>query len=306
MNILVTGGAGFIGSHLVDALIDKGHRVAIIDDLSLGQRENINPKANFYKLDIQSSKTGGVFKKEKFDYVYHLAAQMNVRKSVADPIFDAKSNILGSLNLLENCLKFKIKKFIFTSTGGAIYGDAKIIPTPESYLAQPVSPYGITKLTVEKYLYYYQKEFGLNYIVLRLGNVYGPRQNPYGEAGVVAIFINELLKGGQPLINGTGKQTRDYIYVTDVVRALILAFKKKGGIYNVGTSKETNVVTIFKKIIKVGRFQAKEKHGPAVKGEQKRSCLDCNKIKKEWGFFPRYNLDQGLAKTILWFKKQKI
>lgn len=303
--VLVTGGAGFIGSHLVDQLIELGYHVLVIDNLSTGNKRNLNSRAKFYRLDILSNKLAKIFQQEKLNYVFHLAAQINVRKSVDDPVFDAKTNILGSLNLLENCQKFKIKKFIFISTGGALYGDAKVIPTSESNPEKPVSPYGVAKLSIEKYLYYYKNEFGLNYTILRLGNVYGPRQNPEGEAGVVAIFISKLIKNIQSVINGTGKQTRDYIYVNDVVRAMIMAINKKSGIYNIGTAKETDVNTIFKKIIKLGKFKAKEKHGPPVKGEQQRSCLAYSKIKNEWGFQPKYSLDQGLAETINWFKKNK-
>ncbi|PIY97342.1 MAG: UDP-glucose 4-epimerase [Candidatus Kerfeldbacteria bacterium CG_4_10_14_0_8_um_filter_42_10] len=302
MKILVTGGAGFIGSHLVDALIEKKHRVVVIDDLSLGQKRNLNKKAKFYRLDVQSERIEAVFKKEQFDYVFHLAAQINVRKSVADPIFDAKVNIIGTLNLLECCQKYKIRKFIFASSGGVMYGDTKIIPTPESQPARPISPYGISKHSVEQYLGYYKKEFGLDYTILRYANVYGPRQNPEGEAGVIAIFLSKLLKGEGPIINGDGKQTRDYVFVKDVVRANVLGLTKKGNLYNIGTGKETNVIELFEKIRQLGNFAAKEKHGPALRGEQKRSCLDSSKIRKEWGFRSKYDLTTGISETLEWFK----
>lgn len=304
MNILVTGGAGFIGSHLVDNLIAQDHKVVVIDNLSTGRKENLNKEARFYQLDITDKKIEAVFKKEEFDYIFHLAAQIDVRKSVKDPIFDAQVNILGSLNLLENARKFKLNKFIFASTGGAIYGDTDNLPTPESHPEQPVSPYGIAKLAVEKYLLFYQKNYGLGYTALRYANVYGPRQNPEGEAGVVAIFLDKLLKGEQPIINGDGKQARDYVYIADVVRATTGALEKKGTIYNVGWGKETNVIELFQRIIKLGQFQAEEKHGPALKGEQQRSCLDCSKIEREWGFRPSFNLEQGLKETIKWFRKR--
>jgi len=236
MKILVTGGAGFIGSHLVDRLIKEGHKVVIIDNLSTGKKENLNPRAKFYQLDICSPKISEVFKKEKPKAVFHLAAQIDLRKSVNDPVFDANINILGSLNLIQNFLqnlKFKIQnsKFIFSSTGGAMYGNADIIPTPENYSARPISPYGIAKLSIEYYLYYYQKVFGLNFISLRYGNVYGPRQDSKGEAGVVAIFCDKILTGATSIINGNGRQTRDYVYVDDVVEANILAFKKRQRVF---------------------------------------------------------------------------
>jgi len=299
MKILITGGAGFIGSHLTDKLIKTGHNVVVVDNLSTGKRENLNPRAKFYKIDICNSKISQIFKKEKPEVVFHYAAQINVRKSVAEPIKDAKINILGSLNILENSQKYKVKKIIFTSTGGAIYGEADIIPTPETYPENPLSPYGIAKLTVEKYLDYYYKIFGLSFISLRLANVYGPRQNSKGESGVVAIFYDKLLNKQQPIINGNGQQTRDYIFVDDVIEANFLALQKnKVGIFNVGTGIETSVNEIFQKIKKVTKSNLKAIYKPAKKGDLERSCLDCSKIKKQLGWQPKHNLDKGLEKTV--------
>ena len=301
--ILVTGGAGFIGSNLVDELIKKNYKVVVVDDLSFGKRKYVNKKAKFYKLSIENKKLKEVFRKEKPQIVFHLAAQKDVRKSVADPIFDAQINILGSLNLLENCLKYKVKKFIFTSSGGAIYGDTKKVPTPEDHPEWPISPYAVAKLTIDKYLHFYHQVYGLKYVSLRLANIYGPRQDAEGEAGVVAIFINKLLKGKRPIINGDGKQTRDYVYVDDVVRACLLSFKNKiTGIYNIGTSKETSVNQLFRKLIKIDKFKIKEKYGPAMPGEQMRSNLSYKKAQKEMGWQSRINLDEGLKKTIEWFR----
>lgn len=301
--ILVTGGAGFIGSHIVDRLIKEGHKVVVIDNLSTGKKENLNKKANFYKIDIQNQKISQIFKKEKSEIVFHYAAQIDVRKSVKNPIENAKINILGSLNLLENCKRYKIKKFIFASTGGAIYGETNVIPTPETYSEYPLSPYGIEKLTIDKYLNYYYRVFGLPFISLRLANVYGPRQNSKGEAGVIAIFCDKMLSGKQPIINGDGKQTRDFIFVEDVVEANILALKKnKVGIFNICTGKETDINTIFRKLKKLTRSSCREIHGVAKHGEQKISCLDYSKVKKELGWQSRYSLEEGLEKTIKWFK----
>ena len=303
MKILVSGGAGFIGSHLVDRLIKDGHQVVVIDNLFTGKKENLNPKAKFYKVDIQSPKISQIFKKEKPEVVFHLAAQVDLRKSVENPIESAKVNILGSLNILENCQKFKIKKIIFSSTGGAIYGEAKIISTPEDYPTNPLSPYGIEKLTIEKYLDYYWKIFKISYISLRLANVYGPRQNSKGEAGVIAIFCDKMLCGKQPIIYGLGCQTRDFVFVDDVAEANILAMEsKKIGIFNIGTGKETDINTVFEKIKKLIGVKCKKIHAPVKIGEQKRSCLDYTKAKKELGWQPKYNLEEGLKETIGWFR----
>jgi len=305
MKCLVTGGAGFIGSHLVDKLIKEGHKVVVIDNLSTGRKENLNPKAKFYKIDICSYRISQIFKKEKPEVVFHYAAQIDVRKSVKDPVEDAKINILGTLNILENCKKYNIRKVIFASTGGAIYGDADIVPTPETYPELPLSPYGIAKLTIEKHLSYYYKVFGLPYVSLRLANVYGPRQNSKGEAGVVAIFCDKMLSKKQPIINGDGKQTRDFVFVDDVVEANISALKKdKVGIFNIGTARETDVNTLFKKLRELTDSKCAKIHGPTLPGEQKRSCLDYSEAKRELGWQPKYSLDKGLKKTVEWFRNK--
>jgi len=304
--ILVTGGAGFIGSHLVDRLIKEGQKVVVIDNLSTGKKENLNSKAKFYKIDIRDSKISQIFKKEKPEIVFHYAAQIKVRKSMENSKEDTKINILGSLNLLENCRKFRVKKFIFASTG-AIYGEAKIIPTPEDYFEKPLSPYGISKLVIEKYLNYYYQVFGLPFVSLRMANVYGPRQNSKGEAGVVAIFCDRMLSGKQPIINGDGKQTRDFIYVDDVIEANTSALKKnKIGIFNIGTAKETDINRIFRKIKELTASECKEIHGPTQLGEQKRSCLDYSKARKELNWQPKYDLERGLKKTVEWFYCQNL
>jgi len=303
VKILITGGAGFIGSLVADAYINAGHQVVVIDDLSSGVRENLNPKAKFYQVDIRGDQIEGIFQREKFDVMNHHAAQMDVRRSVADPKFDASVNVMGSLNLLESARKNSVKKIIFASTGGAIYGEQDSFPATENHAQKPLSPYGITKLAVENYLYYYKEVHGIPYIALRYGNVYGPRQNPFGEAGVIAIFGHKMLNGEQPLINGDGKQTRDYVYVADVVQANVLALDHAGsGIFNVGTGVENDVNTVFKKLRKYLSPDCKEEHGPAKAGEQLRSVISFAKIKKELGWSPSTKLEEGLFLTAEHFK----
>ena len=300
---MVTGGAGFIGSNLTDALIAKNHEVLVIDNLATGFKENLNPQAKFFNLDITDQKLADIFAIEKPEVVFHFAAQIDVRKSAENPVWDANQNILGSLNLLENCKNFGVKKFIFASTGGAIYGDTTDIPTKENHAEQPLSPYGIAKLAIEKYLYYYQEIFGLAYVILRYANVYGPRQNAKGEAGVVAIFCDKLLAGQVPVINGDGKQTRDYTYVSDVVWANLLALDKASNvIYNVGTGIETDVNQLADLIKGNFKTDLEFTHGEAKAVEQQRSCLDSGKIKKELGWQPEVKLEEGIKKTADWFK----
>ncbi|MCD6232864.1 SDR family oxidoreductase [bacterium] len=304
MKILVTGGCGFIGSHLTDKLIAGGHQVVVIDNLSTGKKENLNPRADFHNLDICDSKISQIFQTENPEIVFHLAAQIDVRQSVKNPISDAKINILGSLNLLGNCQNAGVKKVIFASTGGAIYGDTDVIPTPENHLEKPESPYGICKLTVEKYLHFYKKTYGLNSVILRFANVYGPRQNSEGEAGAIAIFCDKMLKNEEVIINGDGEQTRDFVFVNDVVEAALLAMEKeKSGIYNIGTAKETSINEIFKRIKELTNSNCQEIHGPAKPGEQKRSCLDYSLAKKELGWRPKYSLEEGLKETTKWFRQ---
>lgn len=306
MKILVTGGAGFIASHIADAFIKEGHHVFILDNLSTGFEKNVNPKAILIKSDICDKELASLFETEKFDVVNHHAAQMDVRRSVADPAFDANTNILGTINLLQNCVKSGVKKFMFASTGGAIYGEQNYFPADENHPTSPLSPYGISKLTVEKYLFFYHTQYGLNYSVLRYANIYGPRQNPFGEAGVIAIFISKLLKGEQPIINGSGKQTRDYVYVSDVVKTNQLAlYEDKSNIYNVGTGKETDVNKIFYGLNEiVGKGQV-EKHGPAAPGEQMRSVISSEKLFKQFKWKPDTDLSTGLQETVKFFTNNR-
>jgi UDP-glucose 4-epimerase len=304
MRILVTGGAGFIGSHLVDRLIEEGHQVAIVDDLSTGKKKNLNAKAEFYKLDILSPKVERVFQKERPEAVFHFAAQMDVRRSVKDPIFDGQVNILGTVNLLEQAVKVGTKRMIFASSGGAIYGEQEQFPATEAHPTHPVSPYGISKLAAEHYLYYYGKTYGLQWTSLRFGNVFGPRQDPFGEAGVVAIFTLKLLQNEQPVINGTGKQTRDYIAVDDVVEANMAVLNSAvNDTFNVGTGRETSVNQLFRLLAEAVGSPIKERYGPERRGEQLRSCLDATKLTKALDWEPRLSLADGLKRTVEYFRE---
>ena len=313
MKIIVTGGAGFIGSNIADALVDLGHRVVIIDNLSRGKKENINPRAKFYKVDIRDKKIAEIFKKEKPGAVFHYAAQIDIRTSVRDPMLDAEINVLGTINILQAAATAKVKKIIFASSGGSLSSEETILPTPENKFALPVSPYGAAKISAEMYLHYFWKMYGLAYAALRMANVYGPRQSPHGEAGVIAIFTDKMLHGKQPVIFGNGRQTRDYVYIGDVIRANLLALKsKKVGSYNVGTGKETDVIYLFRKLRQLTGAKVGEVHGsPAgqknkattlAPGEQKRSSLDAGKIRRELGWRPKIKLDDGLQKTVAWFR----
>lgn len=307
MRILVTGGAGFIASHIVDAYVQLGHDVTVVDNLSTGLRENLNPKAQFIEVDIRDTHTmAQVFGSAHFDLVNHHAAQMDVRRSVNDPVYDASVNILGVLNILECCVQHGIRRLVFASSGGAIYGEQDYFPADEQHPTRPISPYGVAKLTTENYLFYYKAVHDLDSVCLRYANVYGPRQNPEGEAGVVAIFTSKMLANKQPVINGDGKQTRDYVYVGDVVQANVLALIKGGGsqVFNVGTGVETDVNTLFHHLKKATGSQAEECRGPAKKGEQLRSVLNAGKIHAALGWKPAITLEEGLQRTVEYFRSK--
>ena len=303
MKILVTGGAGFIASQIADAFIADGHKVFIVDNLATGFEKNVNSKAVFIKTDIGDKSLSSLFEKEKFDIVNHHAAQMDVRRSVVDPAFDANTNILGTINLLQNCVRTGVKKFMFASTGGAVYGDQSYFPADEEHPTAPLSPYGISKLAVEKYLHFYHVQYNLNYTILRYANIYGPRQNPSGEAGVVAIFSTKLLKGEQPVINGSGLQTRDYVFVGDVVKANLTTVDDEiSDIYNIGTGIETDVNELFSIINNITCKGMPEKHGPPAPGEQMRSVITSDKIFGKFNWRPSTKLQEGLVHTVNFFK----
>jgi len=307
MNILVSGGSGFIASHIVDAYIALGHTVSVIDNLSTGRRENLNPKARFFEMDIRdAAAVKRVFAEGKYDVVNHHAAQIDVRRSVADPAFDASVNLVGALTLFEAAVAAGVRRVVFASSGGAIYGEQDVFPADETHPTRPISPYGVAKLATEQYLYYYAAAYGVCSVCLRYANVYGPRQNPEGEAGVVAIFASRMLAGAQPLINGDGKQTRDYVFVRDVANANILALSRTTpAILNVGTGVETDVNRLFASIRKAAGAVCEERHGEAKLGEQMRSVLDNRKIKNELGWAPSVSLDEGVALTVEFFRNRR-
>ena len=320
--ILITGGAGFIGSHIVDLCIENNYKVIVVDDFSTGKRENISQDTKFYKLSItDSKKLEKIFEQEKPDYVIHEAAQISVSLSVKEPIFDARTNIFGSLNLLQCCVKYGVKGIIFASSGGTVYGEPEHFPVTENHPLFPLSPYGISKVTIEYYLNFYKKNFNLNYIALRYGNVYGPRQDPYGEAGVIAIFIQKMIKENVPTINGDGEYIRDYVFVKDVAKANLRALKylqkssaifpKKGkdkqvdlNSFNLATGKGTSVNEIFKLLKKIIGFSGSANYGPARPGDLRKNILDCRMIKEIFNWCYKVELSDGLKETINWFKNR--
>jgi len=306
MKVLVTGGAGFIGSHVVDRLLAAGHAVVAVDDLSTGRKGFVHPEATLRVLDIRSTEFRQVFEAERPGAVIHLAAQAEVRRSVEDPALDAAINVGGMLNVLLCCQRAKVARVVYASTGGAVYGDTATLPTPEDHPARPASPYGISKLIAEHYLSCWRALYGVGGIALRYANVYGPRQNPLGEAGVVAIFSHRLARGEPITINGDGEQTRDYVYVEDVAEATRRALERAdaGGAVNIGTGIETSVNDLLRRLEAVSGLKAKAHHGPPKPGEQRRSVLEAGLAKRFLGWNPRVTLDEGLRRTLEYFKKE--
>lgn len=296
--VLVTGGAGFIGSHLVDALQAKGHRVVVLDDLSSGSRDNLTMQTELVRDDIRSPRVHDLFRDLQPEYVFHLAAQKNVRESLKNPLHDAEINIQGSLGLISLSQKFGVKKFIFSSTGGAMYGDVRNLPTKEDTAPHPTTPFGIAKYTIEQYLEVFAKEYGLKSAILRYANVYGPRQDPEGEAGVISIFCDAIQHGEPMTIFGDGKQTRDYVYVSDVVQANILAMQRAlPGPINIGTGVQTSVLKLAETLKKVSGKRTKVKHRAAISAEVRKSALDGKLAKRVLGWKPTVSLLDGLVKT---------
>ena len=303
MKILATGGAGFIGSHVVDAYLAAGHEVLVVDNLCTGKRENLNPKARFHELDILDPKTAELIRAERPDILNHHAAQMDVRRSVADPLFDARTNILGTISLLEAARHAGVRKVLFVSSGGAAYGEQETFPAPETHPTWPVSPYGVSKRSGELYCHFYQAEYGMPFVAFRYANVYGPRQDPHGEAGVVAIFSGKMLRGEPVTVNGDGKQTRDYVFVGDVARMSLLALERDAtGPVNIGTRRETDVNELAAMMLEVSGSRSEIRHGPAKGGEQRRSVIDIRRADEVFGWRPEVSLRDGLARTVEFFR----
>lgn len=299
MRVLVTGGAGFIGSHVADAYVAAGHQVAIVDNLSSGRMANVPTRAAFYEVDILDPALEAIFAKERPQVVNHHAAQVDVRRSVSDPLYDAQVNILGSAKLIEYAIKSGVEKFVYISSGGAVYGEPEYLPCDEAHPIHPLSPYGASKHAVEHYLYLARHNHGLDYTVLRYGNVYGPRQDPNGEAGVVAIFTGQMLKGESVTIFGTGEQTRDFVYVGDCVRANLLALTRgSGGIYNVSCGVETSINQIFDNLKAHTAYLHEPVYAPAKAGETFRIYLDAARANQELGWKPETTLEDGLLMIV--------
>lgn len=308
MKVLVTGGAGFIGSHVVDLYLANGYEVVVVDNLSTGRTSNINPAATFYKMDIRSPELDDIFVRERPDYVNHHAAQMDVRRSVAEPLYDLDVNIRGSINLLECARKYPVKRLIYISSGGAVYGEPAYLPCDEDHPIMPLCPYGASKHTVEHYLYMYGVNYGLNYSIIRYPNVYGPRQDPHGEAGVVAIFIGQMLNGQPTVINGDGDQERDFVYVADCARAnlLVLSQARQSTIYNLGSGRGISVNEIFDRLKKITAYRLDAIHGPAKLGETRRIYLQAERACRELGWRPTVDLQEGLTRTMEHFRTAEL
>ncbi len=310
MKILITGGAGFIGSHVADAYLEAGHQVVVVDDLSSGNRSNLDPAVKFYQLDICDPSLEEVFAAEQPDIVNHHAAQVSVPRSITEPLLDAGINVLGLINVLQNCVKHHVKKVIFISSGGAIYGEAEEYPTTENYLPQPLSVYAINKLGGENYLRFYRHQYGLEYTVLRYANVFGPRQAAQGEAGVVSIFVEKLLADSAPTLYSYPDEPegmiRDYVYVKDVVRANLAALDRGGNdAFNIGTCVETTTTQLYKTILWQMGKDIQPLRGPARKGDLRRSMLNSSKAFSELGWSPIYALEDGIKETVAWFRYRK-
>ena len=302
--VLVTGGAGFIGSHVVDACLAEGFQVVVVDDLSAGRASNLNPSAVFYECDIRSGRLAEIFERERPEFVNHHAAQIDVRRSIREPVIDAEINILGSLNLLECARKYSVRKIVYSSSGGAIYGEPVYQPCDENHPIQPISPYGASKYTVERYLAMYYALYGIDYTVLRYANVYGPRQDPFGEAGVVAIFARQMLAGQRVTINGDGLQERDFIYVQDCAEANRLALRPgaPNGAFNLGTGEGVSINRLAAELAGITGSRLVPDHAPEIKGETRRITLDCAKAGDQLGWRPAVALADGLTRTVEYFR----
>jgi len=305
MRVLVTGGAGFIGSHVSEALLRAGHQVTVLDDLSSGKRENVPEGARLVQADIRSPEARELVIAGAFDAIVHHAAQIDVRHSVEHPDHDADVNLMGLINLLEAAVPANVRRFVFASSGGACYGEQKEFPATEQHELHPVSPYGVSKAASELYLGYYFTEKKLPYVALRYSNVYGPRQDPFGEAGVVAIFSVQCLSGSPCTIYGDGRQTRDYVYVGDVAKANVLALESEYvGPLNIGTGRETDVITLHRSIAKATNCATPPRFAPHRPGEQRRSCIDPSLAGRVLGWKPEVDLEHGIQRTVQYFRER--
>ena len=306
MKVLVTGGAGFVGSHVVDRLLADGHAVDVVDNLATGRRERVPSAARLHVCDLRDMRLDAVVATARPEVVVHVAAQAAVSRSVADPRFDASVNVLGTIALLEACQQVGVDRVVYTSTGGAGYGDTDVVPTPEDHPLRPSSPYGVSKITAERYLECWAGLTGSRGLTLRLANVYGPRQDPAGEAGVIAIFTSRLLAGTPCVVNGDGEQTRDYVYVGDVADAVARAVASADvtGVANIGTGAETTVNELYRRLARLVGVNRAAQHGPAKPGEQRRSLLDAARANSLLGWHPTTPLDEGLTLTVAWFRKE--
>jgi UDP-glucose 4-epimerase len=303
VRILVTGGAGFIGSSIVDAYVAMGHELAVVDDLSSGSRNNVNRAATFYHFDILDPRLDEAFRAHRPQVVSHHAAQIDVRKALADPVRDVEVNIIGTVRLLERCMAHGVKRVIFASTGGAIYGEPEYLPADENHPVRPLSPYGLDKLAAEHYLRVFREQGGPECAILRYANVYGPRQDAHGEAGVVAIFANAMLEGRAPTIFGSGEQRRDFVYVGDVVHANVLALEATlPGPVNIGTGRATSVSEIYAGLATAIGFDQPARHAAERPGEVRDIYLDCDLARRALGWAPQVPLEEGLSRTVGYFR----
>jgi UDP-glucose 4-epimerase len=304
MKVLITGGAGFIGSNVCDAFVAAGHEVVALDNLSTGRRENVSTGVRLIEADILDGDLKGILTAERPEVVSHHAAQIDVRKSVADPAFDAQINLVGMLRLLEACRAASVRRVLFASSGGACYGEQDVFPAGEDQPTRPVSPYGVAKAAGELYLHFYRVQYELSFAALRYANVYGPRQNPHGEAGVVAIFGERLLAGQPCTIYGDGAQTRDFVYVGDVARANVVAAASSAiGPFNIGTGRETSVEALYRALAKECGSTAAPRHAGAQPGEQRRSVIDPSRAREQFGWIPQVTLEAGVKETVAWLRR---
>ena len=299
MNILITGGAGFIGSNIADSLIDEGHKIIIVDDFSTGKTKNLNPKVIFYNIDIKNIEFEKIFMEHKIDIIYHLSTEMNVRKSMEQPSSYADVNIIAGINILNMMAKYKVKKIIYSSTGGAIYGEPEYFPVDENHPIRPLSPYGVSKYCIEQYIEFYSSLYGMDYTILRYSNVYGKRQDPQRGTGIIAIFIGAALSNSNPTIFGDGEQLRDFVYIDDVVSANKLAMTNGSrNIFNIGAGVDISINTLYKHVKKILPDIKEPIYAPRLPGEVFKISLNIDKAKKILNWSPQIDIREGLERMV--------